>query len=142
MRIGGIGNQINMLDKLYYIFHSSVKSGFGQAERASFLLSASITLYGYSLYFGFVILVKSTLHNTASFYFLFGSLGISIIYGVSRYFVGTGRYRRIIEKYGSPRSLSKATRFTYRVLSIGVFFLGSLTAFIISAIALSKYLGF
>jgi hypothetical protein len=129
-----------MLDKLYYIFHSSVKSGLGHAERASFLLSASITFFGYSLYFVLVILTESRLYNTLLFYTLFAAFGAGTIYGISRYFVGTGRYRRIIEKYGSPRSLNKQTRFIYRVISIGLFFIGSLAAFIISGIMLSRYL--
>lgn len=129
-----------MFDKLYYIFHASIKSGFGHAERASFLLSASIALYCYSCYFFLVVLTESRLYNTPVFYALFACFGIGIIYGFSKYFVARGRYRRIIEKYGSPRSVSKGTRVLFRIISIGLFFLGSLVTFIVSGIMLSKYL--
>jgi len=128
-----------MFDKLYYIFHSSVKSGFGHAERASFLLSASVLFYSYSLYFVLVVLTKSRVFNTTAFYILFGAFGVGIIYGASKYFVGTGRYRRIIDKYESPRLLIKGKRFLYRFISFGLF-LGAFVAFIASGITLAKYL--
>lgn len=128
-----------MLDKLYYIFHCSVKGGLAHAERASFLLSSALTFYGYSLYFLLVVFTKSKVYNTPLFYIVFAAFGLATIFGTSRYFVKAGRYRRIIDKYGSPRSISKRKRFLYRCISFGLF-LGAFAAFTVTGIALGKYL--
>ena len=129
-----------MLDKLYYIFHSSVRNGFGHAERASFLLSISIVAYFGALCFLYIVLAKTSPPGPFIGPAIFLILGIGTIYGTSRYFVRTGRYRRIIAKYGNPRALDKRTRFLYRVISIGIFFTGSFAAFVATGIMLSKYL--
>lgn len=129
-----------MFDKLFYIFHCSVKNGFAQAERASFMLSTSIFLYASSLYFFFLVLAEA---NSPHPWIMPGVLlCLGIVNGLltSKYFVGTGRYRRIIDRYGSPREINKRTRFFFRFISIGLFFLGSFAAFIAAGIMLSKYL--
>jgi hypothetical protein len=130
----------NKLDRLYYIFHCSIRSGFGHAERACLLLSASLMFYGYSIYFAIVILTNSDIHPSILFYSLVVLFGVGVMVGPSRYFVKTGRYRRIIDKLGSPRDISRSKRFYYRIISIVLFFLGSLATFIFSGIMLSFHL--
>ena len=128
-----------MLDKLYHIFHCSVKSGFGHAERASFMLSSSIFLYGFSLYLLLLRLSKASTPNPWILSIVFVTVGVCAVYATSRYFVRTGRYRRIIDKYGSPRLISRKTRFVYRFIAIFLFFFGSFAAFIFAGIVLSRY---
>jgi hypothetical protein len=129
-----------MLDKLYFIFHCSVKSGFAHAERASFMLSTSIFVYLSSFYFCFLVLIKANVPNPWIMSIALGCLALAIIYASSKYFVRTGRYRWIIDKHGSPRSISKTTRFWYRFIAVFLFFFGSFTTFIVAGIMLSKHL--
>lgn len=136
----GLSIEEVMLDRLYHVFHCSVIGGFGHAERASFMLSASFLMYGFSLFFFFLAVTRPDALNPWILPGIFIGVGIAAIYGTSRYFVGTGRYRRIIDKYGSPRSISRKTRFVYRFISIFLFFFGSFAAFIASGIMLSRHL--
>lgn len=129
-----------MLDKLYYIFHCSVKSGFAQAERASFMLSFSISIYVGALCFLIMIITKSAPSHPFLACAVFMAFGVALVYLSSWYFLSNGRYRRIIERYGSPRALNAQTRFFYRVISVGLFFIGSFVAFITTGIMLSQYL--
>lgn len=129
-----------MFDKLYYIFHCSMKNGFAHAERASFLLSFSVWIYIGALCFLVMIIANSIPDNPLIGCGVFVASGVGFIYFTSWYFVGSGRYRRIIEKYGNPRSLNRKTRLFYRFISIGLFFLGSFAAFAILGILLSRHL--
>jgi hypothetical protein len=128
-----------MLDRLYYIFHSSVKSGFGHAERASFLLSFSGTAYIGAFCFLLIVIARLPPPDSLLGPGIFLVFGITLIYGASKYFVGTGRYRRIIDKYGSPRALSKKKRFLYRLIAFGLF-TSSLALFIFAGITAGRYL--
>jgi hypothetical protein len=129
-----------MFDKLYFIFYSSVKDGLGHAERASFLLSSSISLYFFSLYFLIVIFLKYSHPDPWIVPGIFIFIGISNGILTSKYFVGTGRYQTIIDKYGSPHDLSKGERILYILIALFLFFFGSVASFIVSCFMLIKYL--
>lgn len=130
-----------MVDKLYYVFYMGIKRGFGHAERASFLMSSSLFFYVLSICMLIVALFKLQLPNL---YFVGGIIivfGIAIIYLTSYHFVKTGRYRKIIHKYGRISTLDKKKRIKYLILIL-VIFLGAIVTFVASGIMMSQQLNY
>lgn len=131
LMLTGDTGKTDMLDKLYYIFHCSIKRGFAHAERASFMLSFSAVAYLGALCFLVIHFANIRLANPLLSCAIFGLFGIGIIYLTSLYFVQSGRYRKIIAIHGSPAALSKRRILAYRLISFGIFF-GSFVAFAVS----------
>lgn len=129
------------MERFFHMFYIGLKRGFGHAERASFLFA---TFQGYllvSFYLWFSsFFLRSLLTSSPLIFaiipaFLFGAL---IIIN-SRYFVKTGRYRRILDEYGSESKFTKRKKALYLSITI-LLYLSSLGLLMWSGVMLSKYL--
>lgn len=127
------------------MFYIGLKRGFGHAERAAFLFGFFQSLLLGSVYFIGSIKVsklysKEIITGSPKVYaFILLCLVIGLMYFNSRYFVKTGRYRRVLDKYGSESQFTKGQKAFYLSISILLVIL-SLGVFIWSGISLSRYL--
>ncbi len=126
------------MDKLYYIFYSPLKKGLAHAERASFLLSIFFSLAFGCLYFLSAILLDLRFSNGYVFAAIMAIVFALIFMFNSRFFVKTGRYRRIVDKYGMISKLSKRRKL-FNLILILFLILGSFILFAWSGILLSEY---
>lgn len=129
-----------MIDRIFFIFYCSVRmKGFAHAERASLFLAIPAFLMLNSVYFLLTVYFKVIILNKLLYVGIIGSLGFVIPYLFSKFFVDSGRYRRIIAKYGSPRIVPKRTRVAYIIISWSIY-LASFACFVISGRILSDFL--
>lgn len=129
-----------MIDKIYFIFYCSVRmKGFAHAERASFFLAIPTFLIFNSIYFLITVFFNIKVLDKFIYVALIASFAFIIPYFLSKYFVGSGRYRRIIAKYGSPREVPPKTRIKYIIFSWSIYF-GAFVLFIVSGRILSDFL--
>lgn len=127
------------MDRLYYFIYSCINRGLGQAERAAFVLSIFTSLLFASFYCQVTILVHKGIKTPLLYSILFSSIVLAIFIFNSKYFVKSGRYRRIVENFGTVRKLSKRRR----ALNLGIIIIAIIVAFMLfvySGINLAKHL--
>lgn len=128
-----------ILDKLYYLFYKSINRGFGQAERASFLLSLFLFFLFGSVQMIFTVIFQIAINNFLIYSIIFCLVGIAIFVFMSSYYVKSGRYINIKDRYKSSNKVGKSNR-TWNLLLILLLIFFSLVTFTLSGIVLSEYL--
>ncbi len=129
------------MDKLFHIFYIGLRNGIGKAERASFLFAIFQSLLFSSIYFlGSSMISRKVIINTPLLYALLPSgIAVGLIFINSRYFVKTGRYRKILDKYGSESRTSRSRKVVSLIVSLFLVII-SFCTFVLSGISLSRHL--
>ena len=133
------------MERLFHIFYVGVKRGFGHAERAAFIFALFQSFLLCSLYFFGSIGVSSIFSKAliTGAPFIYAVILCCLVIGVfilnSKYFVKTGRYRKIIDKYGGQSQFTTRQRVIYLMVLILLITI-SMVIFIWSGISLSKHL--
>lgn len=127
-----------MYDFLYYTYYCLVLKGkkYGSGEeRASFMLSVVVSFYIIAVYFFVTIQFRLNIINPKVVAISMALLLFGMMHFHRVYFVKTGRYIQIKEKYNNT---SKRAKFIYGIFAL-IMFLVSPVAFFVTAIFLGQY---
>jgi hypothetical protein len=105
------------MDHVFFLFYSGINKGFARAERASFLVSLFVVLLIGGMYMIVPVLLKMPITKPMLFVVIYVLIAFGVFIFNSHFYVKSGRYRVIKDRFGQPRSKSLSLLFTLLLIA-------------------------